>query len=182
MMYIALELSSKVENSPPGVYKRGNCEQLEPVSTEEGEWTSSKKISSLKSYQSCNSSQKKVSIRETFIDKDAFDEVSSDDNLDCQSHSETKEVIDLPIGIMRTKEASARKRKRKKRGKPLKEGLLVKEILDKVSSADNICCQSHSVHKEVKDLPSGKMKTNAASFRKRIEKKILRSSAYVRLG
>ena len=31
------ELSSKVENSPPGVYKRGNCEQLEPVSTEEGE-------------------------------------------------------------------------------------------------------------------------------------------------
>ena len=45
-------------------------------------------ISSLKSYQSCNSSPKKVAIRKTFIDKDAFDEVSSDENLDCQSHSE----------------------------------------------------------------------------------------------
>jgi hypothetical protein len=162
------KLSSKVESSPPSAYKRRNCEQLEPVSSEEGEWTPVKKITSLKINSCCSSSQKKVSMMETVIDKEAFDKVSSDDNMDCQSPSVPK---DIQSGILSANEASSsrkRKRKIKKRRKPMKgERLRVKEAFDEVSSNDNLDCQSHPVPNEVVVLQKGIMRTNEASSRKR---------------
>ena len=72
--------------------------------------------------------------------KEVLDKVSSDDNLGCQSHSVPKEVRDLQSGKIKTNAASFRKRIEKNRIKlkPVKEGLIVKEALDKVSSDDNL--------------------------------------------
>ena len=83
-------------------------DQLEP------EWTPDKKGLSLRSKPIYSSSQKKVSMMESIIDKEVLDEVSSDDNLNCLSHLVLKEVVYLQSGRIRTYEESLRKRKRKR--------------------------------------------------------------------
>ena len=83
-------------------------DQLEP------EWTPDKKGLSLRSKPIYCSSQKKVSMMESIIDKEVLDEVSSDDNLNCLSHLVLKEVVYLQSGRIRTYEESLRKGKRKR--------------------------------------------------------------------
>jgi hypothetical protein len=82
--------------------------------------------------------KRKKPVKEGLILKETLDEVSSDDNLCCQSDSVPKEEISL--GKMKTNAASFTKRIEKKRAKlkPVKEGLIVEEALDEVSSDDNL--------------------------------------------
>ena len=121
-----VELSRGIEESPPKSYLRSNCqsEQVESVSSEEGEWSP------------CRDTMEKFLKTRVTLEQESLEDISSDDNLDCIPGKQSG--IDGPHveGIKRK-----RKRRNTRKVKSLQTSLSLKNtesILDAVSSDDNL--------------------------------------------